>query len=178
MIHFSRLARWMWLCRSAHWELKKIINKGPQIPKRCQCCWTDLHKRKSLRIIGFKTAQYSADRNEATMNHKKKQKILVKCRHQPSWMLRCIHIHRAVSRPRCRVKTKIWDKKFTEQSRSQRFKKKEKKKSQESEWVLKIIVVYKTQIWQDHQSVYRNTNTIRKNHQRTVLYTRHVQTTL
>lgn len=26
--------------------------------------------------------------------------------------------------------------------------------------VLKISVVYKTQIWQDHQSVYRNTNEI------------------
>lgn len=37
-----------------------------------------------------------------------------------------------------------------------------KKKSHESERILKITVVYKTQIWQDHQSVYRNTNTIMK----------------
>lgn len=37
-----------------------------------------------------------------------------------------------------------------------------KERVQEAERVLKIIVVYKTQIWQDEQSVYRNTNTIRK----------------
>lgn len=39
---------------------------------------------------------------------------------------------------------------------------KENRTTREAERVLKIIVVYKTQIWQDHKSVYRNTNTIRK----------------
>lgn len=53
-----------------------------------------------------------------------------------------------------------------------------KKKSHESERILKITVVYKTQIWQDHQSVYRNTNTIMKRVKRTVFYTRHVQATV
>ncbi len=42
--------------------------------------------------------------------------------------------------------------------------------------VLKISVVYKTQIWQDHQSVYRNTNEIISG---TIIeYTQHLQTTL
>lgn len=53
-----------------------------------------------------------------------------------------------------------------------------KKHSRESERTLKITVVYKTQIWQDHQSVYRNTNTIMKRVRETVLNTRHVQATV
>lgn len=49
------------------------------------------------------------------------------------------------------------------------------KKKPEPEVNFKIAVVYKTQIWQDHQSVYRNTNTTSKS--KKLLNTQHVQTT-
>lgn len=63
---------------------KKEKRERPQIPKGCQRCWTDLHKRKSGWRINFKTAQYSADMKRARiLKCKRNQRTLLKCRNEP-----------------------------------------------------------------------------------------------
>lgn len=63
---------------------KKEKRERPQIPKGCQRCWTDLHKRKSGWRINFKTAQYSADMKRARiLKCKRNQRTLLKCINEP-----------------------------------------------------------------------------------------------